>query len=697
GIESADFSQITKDVISGTTTQKDTAGSESIDLILIDTTLVDYQDLADAAGEGTHILLYDGNIESADGVLERAVDYATNNQETIDSISIMSHGLSGEFKLGNEWIGSEDLVDHADALHSLDRVMNDEGNIYLYGCNIAQNTEAGQALLDGLAEATQTDVFASDDATGVGGDWELEAASTGDEAELERDTGTHLDKALLAEYADDLAGYNETAWSGNQTFTDGAISFTLEVSGGGTIDWAYDGATDTLTISDNDGTSSATSVIITDNNGGLIVNSITIDSNLGSLTSNVDLDTINISNFNTNVDTINVGGGSGTITSLNYLGDMLLDTTINANVTTISVAQHVTRDLIVTGNLGALEVTGDILVTSTIDVAGNATTIATGGNFGGHIDIEGDLGTLEVGDIFPMSTIDVAGNATTIEIAGYLQGGIDIEGDLGILSVGTSVSALGSVDVSGTINTFTIGGAANAAGLSTSGSIGTLTINDSLYGDMYIAGDLDAFTVTNNFTGILTVNRVQGEFNLTDGAYTFDDTYTLATEVIYAGPTNTVNVNEAPVADDEIVSIDENVENGILVHTVVASDSDTVNLTYAITGGNADGVFAIDTNTGEITIADNTNLDRETTAGYGLTVEVSDGTSTDTAAITVNVGDVNEFVPVAEDSTVVISETAANGAAVHSVVATDADATATLTYAITGGNADGVFAIDTNT
>ncbi len=43
-----------------------------------------------------------------------------------------------------------------------------------------------------------------------------------------------------------------------------------------------------------------------------------------------------------------------------------------------------------------------------------------------------------------------------------------------------------------------------------------------------------------------------------------------------------------------------------------------------------------------------------------------------TATITVNVGDINEFAPVANDATVAINEDAANGTSVHSVVATDA-------------------------
>ena len=66
-------------------------------------------------------------------------------------------------------------------------------------------------------------------------------------------------------------------------------------------------------------------------------------------------------------------------------------------------------------------------------------------------------------------------------------------------------------------------------------------------------------------------------------------------------------------------------------------------LTYSIIEGNDDGVFSIDLNTGDITVADNTHLDFETTPQYTLTVRVEDaGTLTGSAAITVNVTNVNE-------------------------------------------------------
>jgi VCBS repeat-containing protein len=269
----------------------------------------------------------------------------------------MSHGLSGEFKLGNEWIGSDDLADHAEAWHALDEVMNDGGNIYLYGCNVAEDSEAGQALLDGLAEVTHADVFASYDVTGACGDWDLEAASTGDEAELERGLDTNLDADELADYADALADYSGAGWSGAQTFIDGAISFTLEVTGGGTIDWSYDGTTDTLTITDNDGTSAATSVTITDNNGGLNVDSITTDMKLGSLTCNTDIVTLTMGKAISN--TI-VGSGSGTISSL-IITDTLQNETVNiyANISSvISTSQFWGGDFNVTGDVGSIDMTG---------------------------------------------------------------------------------------------------------------------------------------------------------------------------------------------------------------------------------------------------------------------------------------------------------------------------------------------------
>ncbi len=103
-----------------------------VDVTLIDITLTDYQDLVDAVYEKSHIIFYDGDHESAENVLALVVDYSIEKNTTIESLSIMSHGSSGEFKLGNEWIGSSNLSDHIEAWYNLDTVMNDGGNLYIY-------------------------------------------------------------------------------------------------------------------------------------------------------------------------------------------------------------------------------------------------------------------------------------------------------------------------------------------------------------------------------------------------------------------------------------------------------------------------------------------------------------------------------------------------------------------------------------
>ena len=71
--------------------------------------------------------------------------------------------------------------------------------------------------------------------------------------------------------------------------------------------------------------------------------------------------------------------------------------------------------------------------------------------------------------------------------------------------------------------------------------------------------------------------------------------------------------------------MDENSANGTSVGTVSASDPDTGStLIYAITAGNETGIFAINSSTGEITVADGSQLDYETTTSYDLTVTVTD-------------------------------------------------------------------------
>ena len=72
--------------------------------------------------------------------------------------------------------------------------------------------------------------------------------------------------------------------------------------------------------------------------------------------------------------------------------------------------------------------------------------------------------------------------------------------------------------------------------------------------------------------------------------------------------------NDAPVADDATFNVDENSANGTVVGTVNAGDVDGDALSYGITAGNGSGAFTIGSSTGEITVANGSQLDFENTA-----------------------------------------------------------------------------------
>jgi VCBS repeat-containing protein len=145
--------------------------------------------------------------------------------------------------------------------------------------------------------------------------------------------------------------------------------------------------------------------------------------------------------------------------------------------------------------------------------------------------------------------------------------------------------------------------------------------------------------------------------------------------------------------------IAENSASGTAVDTVTATDSDVGDtLIYTITAGNSDPdsdsnlAFAINPNTGTITVNDSGDLDYETTPQFNLEVKVTDaGGLSDTGVITVALTNVDEPVnerPEALDATFTLPVNSPTSTAIGTVTATDVDAGDTLTYAITAGNSN---------
>ncbi len=102
--------------------------------------------------------------------------------------------------------------------------------------------------------------------------------------------------------------------------------------------------------------------------------------------------------------------------------------------------------------------------------------------------------------------------------------------------------------------------------------------------------------------------------------------------------------NNPPAVEPQVFTVDENSPNATVIGTVVATDPDAGDtLTFAVTGGTGTDAFAVDEQTGQITVADTGLLDFETTPSLTLDVTVTDGGGlTDTATVTINLNNVNE-------------------------------------------------------
>jgi len=163
--------------------------------------------------------------------------------------------------------------------------------------------------------------------------------------------------------------------------------------------------------------------------------------------------------------------------------------------------------------------------------------------------------------------------------------------------------------------------------------------------------------------------------------------------------TRVADVNNAPTANNATFAIAENRPSGHVVGTDVATDPDAgQTLTYAITAGNTGNVFAINTGTGQITVASPT-LNFEGINQYNLTVQATDnGTPalSDTATVTINITNLNEAPMFLAPTTFTISENRPVGQFVGDVNTSDPEGN-TVTYSIVGGDPNTQFAINSAT
>jgi hypothetical protein len=144
-------------------------------LVFVDSRLSDYQTLIDGVSLTDYeIIVIDGE---QDGLAQ--MTDALASRSGLASIHVLGHGASGQVHLGTTTLTAANLRDYAGSLSGIGQSLNADGDLLLYGCNVAQG-DAGQAFIEQMAQFTGADVAGSMDLTGAAaleGDWVLEATS----------------------------------------------------------------------------------------------------------------------------------------------------------------------------------------------------------------------------------------------------------------------------------------------------------------------------------------------------------------------------------------------------------------------------------------------------------------------------------------------------------------------------------------
>ena len=205
-----------------------------------------------------------------------------------------------------------------------------------------------------------------------------------------------------------------------------------------------------------------------------------------------------------------------------------------------------------------------------------------------------------------------------------------------------------------------ISGSTFSEGDAAATTIGTITVTDSTSSDTADFTIMNAVDASNNdasarFTLVDADNTDATCLLKTVGTFNFNNTddrsFIINIKVVdgdgisYTESFNITVSNVNPTVTGATVAIDENVSVGSNVHSVVAvngsADGTNTGLTYAITGGNTNNDFTIDSSTGQITVANSPNF--ETTNSYNLQVTATDvGGGAGINVIAVNINNINE-------------------------------------------------------
>jgi hypothetical protein len=408
------------------------------------------------------------------------------------------------------------------------------------------------------------------------------------------------------------------------------------------------------------GTVVGLTVASTDVNGPAVTYSLTGDTSGGGFAVNATTGVITVAdstkiNYETpagHAYTVTVQASDGTLTSSKSFSiavtDVAPSTPVDANGAANSVAE------------GAANGTAVGVTASSTDINGPAVTYSlTGDTSGGGFTINSATGVITVADATKIDYETAAGHAYTV--TAQASDGTLASSQTFTIAV-TNVAPSAPTDSNAATNTIAEGAAnGTAVGITAAstdpggGPAPTYSLTDNAGGRFAINSTTGVVTVANG-AAIDFETAVGNAYSITvqgtSGALSTTQSFSIG--VTDVGPSTPTDNNGAGN------SVFEGAANGTAVG-ITASSADPGGgpaPTYSLTDS-AGGRFAIDDNTGIVTVANGAAIDFETAPGaghsYGITVQSTAGALSSTQGFSIGVGNVNE-APAGTDKAVLIAE-----------------------------------------
>jgi Ca2+-binding RTX toxin-like protein len=453
----------------------------------------------------------------------------------------------------------------------------------------------------------------------------------------------------------------------------------------------------TAASTDGDATASAVTYSLTSNPGGLFA----IDASTGEITVAAAIDReMAGASVDIEVTASSADGSSAATTFTIAIGDV-----DEFDVTAPTDAEVAPNTVDENAAIGA--VVGVTAQSADADATTNAVTYSLSSNPGGLFAIDANTGVVTVA-----AAIDREALSASVDIQ------VTASSADGSSAASTFTIAIGDVNEFAVSAPIDADSAANAVGENV--AIGTVVGVTAASTDGDATASAVTYSLTSNPGGLFAIDASTGEITVAAAidremagasvdievtASSADGSSAATTFTIAIGDVDEFDVTAPTDADVTPNTVNENAAIGAVVGvTALAVDGDATSsaVTYSLTS-NPGGIFAIDANTGVVTVA--SVIDREALSAsvdIEVTASSADGSSA-ASTFTIAIGDVNEFGLSAPADTDAASNGVMENAAIGTAVGVtalssgDADATAGPVVYSLSSNPGGLFAIDANT